>query len=188
MTDSTELSKALDHAIDLAGRLDPRTATVDEERELAEALLDVRSHLRTKRGEVDWHARTGEAKSMSREVYSAIHASPDELDKLKGRLRQHFLKLLPQRMPAGVVLDEREDAFIPDNFYDDLGIFINDLGRRSESDTEVIQLAIGAGQLLGLIDEEPMKDAGPVALASVLAALQAVSDTALSIHKRLNRQ
>lgn len=179
-----ELDRARDRAVDLATRLNPRTASVDDERELAEAMVDVRSHLRTRRGAVDWHARTGAAKSLSSEIYSAIDASPEDLTKLKGRMRQHFMRILETRAP--VVHDEdEEDTFTADSFYDDLGIFISHLGRKSATETEAVQLTIAAGKLLGLIDEQTILEAGPVATATVLASLQAVSDVALGLHKRM---
>lgn len=185
MTESPELITARDRAVRLAGRLDPTVSTADDERDLAEAMIDVRAHLRTKNGQVDWHARSGEAKSFATEVYSAIDAPAEEINKLKGRLRQHFLTILKRRVPVDAVLEDHENTFIPDNFYDDLGVFISEQGRSSANDTEALQLAVAAGRLLELVDIETVRASGVVATASVKAALQAVADAALAVHKRL---
>lgn len=189
MAEDTELVRTRNRAVTLASRLDPRTASVDDERELAEAMVDVRSRIYTRAGDVDWHARTGEAKSISSEIYSAVKADPDDLRKLKDRMRQHFSRILERRMPSDFVYDEAQEAFVADNdnFYEDVGIFIANLGRRSETDTEAVQLAMAAGKLLDLIDDDAVNEDNPVSVATVLAALQAVSDNALAIHKRLNR-
>lgn len=187
MTEETELAGALERAITLASRLDPRTASADDEIALAEALIDVRSHVLTRFGTPDWHARTSDAKSMAAEIYSAVKTDEDSLRKLKRRMRYHIYRIVPDRM-AEDPIEDGNDVFYAESFYDDLGIFIKNLGRRSTTDTEAAQLALAAGKLMDLIDEEAVHDENPVSRATVLAALQAVSDSALAIHKRLNTQ
>jgi hypothetical protein len=185
MSESDDLTRARDHAVDLASRLDLNTSDVHDERALAAAIIDVRSHIRTRRGDVDWYARSGETRSISSEIYSAIHASTEEVDKLKRRLRQHFIAILQECVPSG---NSEENVFTPDSFYDDLGVFITDMGRPSETSTEAVQLSAAAERLLDLIDIDAVREDGPVAIASAAAALQVVSDAALSIHKRLNNR
>lgn len=168
---------ATDRAVKLAENL--RVASLAAERELAEAIIAIRGHITTRSGGTDWLGATGEAKGRASEVYAAIPMDADNLRRLKGRIRQHFMTILADRdrsIPAG----DANDVFLVERFFDDLGVFLGEYSRRSSSSIEAMQLALAATRLLNLIDTGSVTD-GP----NVSLVVRDVQDQAASLARRL---
>lgn len=176
-----DLERAHNRAVELASALDLRTASIEDERRLAEAVIDVRAHIRTRKGAVDWMGTSGEAKSRASEIYSAIHGDEKELSRLKARLRQHYSAIVPERMSAtdvASVVEESEDLMSGERFFDDIGVFVTNHGRPTRNSVEAIQVALVAQRLVSLISIDPILAEDGAAAQHVSVTLQAVVDTA----------
>lgn len=188
MTDTSGLEEAHERAVDLASKLDLRTATTADERELAKAMIDVRRHIRTRSGGPDWTGTTGEARSRATEIYSAIDAPKDDLARLKNRMRQRFREIVPDLMhreDVAALIGHAEDLMDSDNFFNDMGIAIRHQGRTATTSVEATQLVLGASALLELIDPDVIQSEGDPAPAIVEVNLRAVADKIAALRAKL---
>ena len=161
-TDRTE--EIYERALALAEALDPTAGDVEAERKLAETLVDLRASIRGSDGKPDWFGQTQEYRWRAQVVYTGVNTDKENLQRLKGRLRQHYLRIVPNKMEQAELaeaLERAEDSpvALDGSFLDNLGTYIADYGTRSVDGTEAQVLALLAGKLLNLIDPRAIDDA-----------------------------
>lgn len=183
-----DLTKAVNKAVELASKLDPSSATLEDERELARAMIRVRRHIRTRGGGPDWTGTTGLARSCAAEIYSAVNAPADELARFKNRMRQRFREIVPALMhkeDVASLIEHAEDLMDPANFFNDLGVYVRAQGRAAQNGVEASQLIFGAAALINLVDRKVIADEGPAACAIVDVQLQDVVDQIQDLQARI---
>lgn len=161
----TERTEELyERALELAESLDPTAGDVEAERRLAETLVDLRASIRGRDGKPDWLGQTQEYRWRAQVVYTGVNTDKENLQRLKGRLRQHYLRIVPNKMEQAELaeaLERAEDSpvALDGSFLDNLGTYIADYGTRSVDGTEAQVLVLLAGKLLNLIDPRAIDDA-----------------------------
>lgn len=161
-TDHTE--EIYERALALAEALDPTAGDVEAERKLAETLVDLRASIRGSDGKPDWFGQTQEYRWRAQVVYTGVNTDKENLQRLKGRLRQHYLRIVPDKMEQAELVEalkraEDSPVALDGSFLDNLGTYIADYGTRSVDGTEAQVLVLLAGKLLNLIDPRAIDDA-----------------------------
>lgn len=161
-TDHTE--EIYERALALAEALDPTAGDVEAERKLAETLVDLRASIRGSDGKPDWFGQTQEYRWRAQVVYTGVNTDKENLQRLKGRLRQHYLRIVPNKMEQAELVEalkraEDSPVALDGSFLDNLGTYIADYGTRSVDGTEAQVLVLLAGKLLNLIDPRAIDDA-----------------------------
>lgn len=154
---SGETESLFQRAQDLAEELDPTAGDTQAEKQLAEAMVDLRASITNAEGRPDWLGQTQEFRWRAQVVHSLVQGDGTALSRLKNRLRQHYARIVRDRM-EDQDLDsaiERIDAQplpMDGDFFEDLGVYVEERGRKSATSSEAHVLALVAGKLLSLID------------------------------------
>lgn len=188
-TDHTE--EIYERALALAEALDPTAGDVEAERKLAETLVDLRASIRGSDGKPDWFGQTQEYRWRAQVVYTGVNTDKENLQRLKGRLRQHYLRIVPDKMEQAELVEalkraEDSPVSVDGSFLDNLGTYIADYGTRSVDGTEAQVLALLAGKLLNLIDPEAIDDAHIPAFRLTLE--QVVIENARRLQEAVTRE
>lgn len=166
-----ELEAAFERALELARGLDLANRSTVEERKLGRAILEMRRHVPGRNGQPDWGGATGEYRSRMQEIYGSVHATPDEVAKLKQRLRWFFQQELPRMVDEEGVREMADavEGMIPmdSDFFEAINVYAAEHGRQAENTAQALQLLIAASRLLGFVNAEAIKAEGGQAAALV---------------------
>lgn len=167
------IEAAHERALEAAEALDPSAGDTEAEKMLAEAMVRLRSEIPGRDGSPDWLGHTREYRSRAQEIHNSIRGDAPSIQRLKGRLRQHYIRLLPQMIESrelAAALERSEESPVPidGEFFDDIGVYVTERGRASTSDSEAQILAIVATKLLELIDPSTLSPLGRQSLGLTL--------------------
>lgn len=167
------IESAHERALEVAESIDPAAGDTEAEKALAEAMIQLRAEIPGRDGAPDWLGHTREYRSRAQEIHNSIRGDAPSVQRLKGRLRQHYIRLLPQMIEShelAAALERSEESPLPldGEFFDDLGVYVSEKGRRSTSDAEAQVLVIVAARLLELVDPSTLSRVGAHSLTLTL--------------------
>lgn len=168
-TQTKTTEERFDRALAIAEELDPNAKDTTREKELAAAMVDLRASITGDDGQPDWLGLTHEFRSMAQAIHTSIPGDARAIKRLKGRLRQHYLKLLPEHAEKEELtdaLEHAEDQALPldGDFFDDLGVFVSERGRPSKDAMEAHLLVLVADKLLSMVDTATIDGAAATSL------------------------
>lgn len=175
----------------IAENLDPTAGDTETEKILASVMIDLRASIVNGAGLPDWFGQTREYRWRAQFIHSLIEGDETAVSRLKGRLRQHYLRILNGRvdkkeLAAAMERAERSPLPLDSNFFDDIGVYIREYGRHSSNSEEAHTLALVAGKLLGMIDTSKVDFHHVATLRMTLE--QTVEDTVKRLIDELKRR